>query len=57
MTYDGVHWGFEPNLWKAQIILNALMSQKYIVVIEVCHRSQVARWSDLGAYDNRNYDF
>jgi hypothetical protein len=24
MTYDGVHWGFEVNLVKAQIIINAL---------------------------------
>lgn len=24
MTYDGVHWGFEGNLVKAQIIINAL---------------------------------
>jgi hypothetical protein len=27
MTYDGVHWGFEINLVKAQIIINALTSQ------------------------------
>lgn len=26
MTYDGVHWGYQPNLWKAQIILNAITS-------------------------------
>lgn len=27
MTYDGVHWGLEGNLIKAQIIINALLSQ------------------------------
>ena len=26
LTYDQVHWGFEVNLIKAQIILNALLS-------------------------------
>ena len=26
LTYDGVHWGFELNLVKAQIIINALVS-------------------------------
>ncbi len=26
MTYDGVHWGMEVNLLKAQIIVNALLS-------------------------------
>jgi hypothetical protein len=26
MTYDGVHWGYQLNLWKAQIILNAITS-------------------------------
>jgi hypothetical protein len=26
MTYDGVHWGMEVNLLKAQIILHALAS-------------------------------
>jgi hypothetical protein len=26
MTYDGVHWGYEVNLIKAQIILNALIA-------------------------------
>jgi hypothetical protein len=26
MTYDGVHWGMEVNLVKAQIIINALVS-------------------------------
>ena len=26
LTYDSVHWGFEVNLMKAQIILNALLS-------------------------------
>jgi hypothetical protein len=26
MTYDGVHWGLEGNLVKAQIIINALVS-------------------------------
>ena len=28
MSYDQVHWGFEINLWKAQIVLNALISGK-----------------------------
>lgn len=26
MTYDGVHWGMEVNLIKAQIIINALLT-------------------------------
>jgi hypothetical protein len=26
MTYDQVHWGYQLNLWKAQIILNAITS-------------------------------
>jgi hypothetical protein len=26
MTYDNVHWGYEVNLVKAQIVLNALLS-------------------------------
>lgn len=26
MSYDSVHWGMEVNLWKAQVILNALLS-------------------------------
>ena len=26
MTYDQVHWGYEVNLIKAQIILNAILS-------------------------------
>jgi hypothetical protein len=26
LTYDRVHWGMEINLWKAQIIINALLA-------------------------------
>ena len=26
MTYDGVHWGMEGNMVKAQIIINALLT-------------------------------
>lgn len=28
MTYDGMHWGMEMNLVKAQIIINALLASK-----------------------------
>jgi hypothetical protein len=28
MTYDGVHWGYEVNLIKAQILINALLSSQ-----------------------------